>query len=57
MTMEEVASGHNLKEAFRQVASNHGSPGADGQTIKQVREHLGEVAVLHGRRIERGWEA
>ena len=57
MTMEEVASGHNLKEAFRQMASNHGAPGADGQTIKQVREHLGEVAVLHGRRIERGWEA
>jgi RNA-directed DNA polymerase len=43
MTMEEVASGYNLKEAFRQVASNHGAPGADGQTIEQVREHLDEI--------------
>jgi group II intron reverse transcriptase/maturase len=43
MTMEELASGYNLKEAFRQVASNHGTPGADGQTIEQVREHLDDI--------------
>ena len=43
MTMEEVASGYNLKEAFRQVSSNHGAPGVDGETIEQVREHLDEI--------------
>jgi len=43
MTMEEVASSTNLKEAFRQVASNHGAPGADGKTIEQVHEHLEET--------------
>jgi RNA-directed DNA polymerase len=43
MTMEEVASGYNLKEAFRQVSSNHGAPGVDGTTIEQVREHLDEI--------------
>jgi len=43
MTMEEATSGYNLKEAFRQVASNHGAPGADGKTIEQVREHLDEI--------------
>jgi retron-type reverse transcriptase len=43
MTMEEVARGYNLKEAFRHVASNHGAPGPDGQTIEQVREHLEEI--------------
>jgi len=43
MTMEEVARGYNLKEAFRHVASNHGAPGPDGETIEQVREHLEEI--------------
>jgi len=43
MTIEEVARGYNLKEAFRHVASNHGAPGPDGQTIEQVREHLEEI--------------
>jgi retron-type reverse transcriptase len=43
MTMEEVARGFNLREAFRQVASNHGAPGPDGMTIEEVREHLDEI--------------
>ncbi|HSK48424.1 MAG TPA: group II intron reverse transcriptase/maturase, partial [Coriobacteriia bacterium] len=43
MTIEEVARGYTLKEAFRRVASNHGAPGPDGQTIEQVREHLDEI--------------
>jgi retron-type reverse transcriptase len=25
------------------VASNHGAPGPDGETIEQVREHLDEI--------------
>jgi RNA-directed DNA polymerase len=43
MTMEEVVRGYNLREAFRHVASNHGAPGADGETIGQVRKHLDEI--------------
>jgi hypothetical protein len=43
MTMEEVARGFNLREAFRQVASNHGAPGPDGMTIEEVREHLDDM--------------
>lgn len=54
MTMEEVASGYNLKEAFRQVASNHGAPGADGETIEQVREHLDEVLICLRRELLAG---
>jgi hypothetical protein len=40
MTMEEIASDANLREAFAKVAANRGAPGPDRQTIKQVREHL-----------------
>jgi RNA-directed DNA polymerase len=43
MTMEEVARGFNLRETFRQMASNHGAPGPDGMTIEQVHEHLDEI--------------
>jgi RNA-directed DNA polymerase len=48
MTMEEVASEENLREAFEEVAKNDGAPGADGQSIEQVREQLdGVVGWLH----------
>jgi RNA-directed DNA polymerase len=40
MTMEEVASEQNLREAFREVASNKGAPGPDKQSIDEVRKHL-----------------
>lgn len=40
-TMEEVAS--NLREAFQKVASNRGAPGPDGQSIAEVRKHLGKI--------------
>jgi group II intron reverse transcriptase/maturase len=43
MTMEEVASEGNLREAFARVASNKGAPGADGQSIAEVHEHLEEL--------------
>ena len=46
MTMEEVASEENLREAFVRVASNKGAPGADGQSIEQVREHLDDLLPL-----------
>jgi group II intron reverse transcriptase/maturase len=48
MTMEEVASYGNLMMAFEHVASNKGAPGADGQSIEEVREHLDDVlSALH----------
>lgn len=43
MTMEEVANEENLREGFARVASNKGAPGADGQSIEQVRAHLEEL--------------
>jgi len=43
MTLEEVASLENLREAFQQVASNKGAAGPDRQSIGQVRTHLDEV--------------
>ena len=43
MTMEEVASEENLRSAFEEVAKNDGAPGADGQSIEQVRERLDAV--------------
>jgi RNA-directed DNA polymerase len=43
MTMEEVAARNNLAAAFRQVASNNGAAGPDGQSVAEVRKHLGRV--------------
>lgn len=43
MTMEEVANEDNLRRAFQQVASNHGAPGPDRQSVEEVREHLFDV--------------
>jgi RNA-directed DNA polymerase len=40
-TIEAVSEG--LEEAFQQVARNHGAPGADRQSIEQVREHWSEI--------------
>ena len=45
MTMEEVTSEANLREAFEEVARNQGAPGPDGQTIEYVREHLDELVA------------
>jgi RNA-directed DNA polymerase len=43
MTMEEVADEESLMAAFEKVAANDGAPGADGQSIEAVREHLPKV--------------
>jgi RNA-directed DNA polymerase len=43
MTMEEVASYENLKEAWKRVKENDGAPGPDRQSIEKVGKHLGEV--------------
>jgi group II intron reverse transcriptase/maturase len=43
MTMEEVASEENLREAFEEVARNKGAAGPDGQGIDEVREKLDET--------------
>jgi group II intron reverse transcriptase/maturase len=48
MTMEEIASDANLREAFRRVAANRGAPGPDRQTVREVREHLEDcLSALH----------
>jgi group II intron reverse transcriptase/maturase len=52
VTMESVTS--FLAEAFEKVASNHGAPGPDRQSVEQVREHLSvllpelKTALLEG---------
>ncbi|MEK7995806.1 MAG: group II intron reverse transcriptase/maturase [Planctomycetota bacterium] len=43
-TIDEVAE--RLEEAFQQVARNKGAPGPDGETVKEVREHLAEIVAL-----------
>jgi len=40
MVLEEVASIDNLRKAFRQVRLNHGAPGPDGITVKDVEKTL-----------------
>src|ERR1700733_6395707 len=48
LTIEEVASELNLRNAFKKVASNKGAPGPDRQSIDELREHFDEVVpVLH----------
>jgi group II intron reverse transcriptase/maturase len=60
MTMEEVASEENLRQAFAQVASNKGAPGPDKQSISEVEEQLDEIipklqrALLDGS-YQPGW--
>lgn len=51
MTMEEVASEENLREAFEEVASNKGAPGPDRQSIGQVREHLDQLLPVLRREL------
>ena len=56
MTMEEVASYGNLKEAFKQVASNKGAPGPDGKSIEEVRARLGEIiSLLHKKLLDESY--
>jgi group II intron reverse transcriptase/maturase len=54
MTMEEVASEENLREAFREVASNKGAPGPDRQSIDEVREHLDKLLPALRRELLNG---
>lgn len=57
MTMEEVADRGNLVEAFRRVASNDGAAGPDGQSVAEVRRHLGRVLDrLHRTLLEGTYE-
>jgi len=56
MTMEEVASQENLKEAFKQVASNKGAPGPDGKSIEEVKVRLGEIlSLLHKKLLDESY--
>ena len=54
MTMEEVTSEANLREAFEEVARNDGAPGPDGQSIESVREHLDAVVTRLRRNLTEG---
>ena len=38
--IDEILSRENLTEALRKVESNGGSPGVDGVTVGELREHL-----------------
>ena len=40
--MEEVCERENFEQAWHQVRSNQGSPGVDGRTIDETRDHLRE---------------
>jgi len=56
MTMEEVASYENLKEAFKQVASNNGAPGPDGKSIEEVKMRFGEtLSLLHKKLLDESY--
>ena len=37
---EELVSMENLNQAAKRVLANGGSPGIDGQTIRQFKDHL-----------------
>lgn len=43
MTMEEVTSDGNLRQAFQRVKSNDGAPGPDRQSVREMGEHLEQV--------------
>jgi group II intron reverse transcriptase/maturase len=38
--MEEVVGRQNLQRALKRVCANQGSPGVDGMTVDQLRDHL-----------------
>jgi hypothetical protein len=50
MTMEEVASQENLRQAFERVESNDGARGPDRQSVAEVRMHLSGVLRERQRR-------
>jgi RNA-directed DNA polymerase len=54
MTMEEVTSEANLREAFEEVARNDGAPGPDGETIERARERLDELVAELSRSLTQG---
>ncbi len=51
MTMEEVANVDNLRRAFWCVERNDGAPGADRQSIAQVKTHLSEILPALSRQL------
>jgi len=40
VTMEEVVERQNLQRALKRVCANQGSPGVDGMTVDQLKDHL-----------------
>jgi RNA-directed DNA polymerase len=54
MTIEEVAREDNLRVAFERVASNHGAPGPDRQTIEVVAGHFERILPKLHRELLKG---
>jgi RNA-directed DNA polymerase len=54
VTIEDVASEHSLRSAFKKVASNKGAPGPDRQRIVEVREQLDEILPVLRRELLEG---
>jgi hypothetical protein len=52
--MEEVARPENLRQAFERVAENQGAPGADRQSIEQVRQGLPKLLPKLSRALGEG---
>src|SRR5215470_3995879 len=46
--MEEVCDRENLVRAWKHVRQNKGSPGVDGMTIGNTRDHLRETGQASG---------
>ncbi len=40
VTMEEVVGRENLQRALKRVCANKGSPGVDGMTVEELKDHL-----------------
>jgi RNA-directed DNA polymerase len=40
ITMEKVVQRENLQQALQRVCSNRGSPGIDGMTVDELKDHL-----------------
>jgi RNA-directed DNA polymerase len=43
--MERIVAPSNVREAYRRVIRNGGSPGVDGMTVKELPTYLAMVAI------------
>jgi len=52
--MEEICEEGNLREAYRRVKANKGSPGVDGMTVQQLGPHLKQHWLVIREQLLRG---